>query len=275
MRKTVDEKLDETLTQRLNSSFETVSKQLKDVYKSLGEMKELSSSITDSVGSLNRVLTNVKARGTWAEVQLQNILDQTIANMYETNVQTNPNYNGRVEFAVKIPNGDNDEFAYLPIDSKFPMEDYARLAAASEAGDVDALAQAKKALEVRVKDEAKLIKQYICPPNTTPFAIMYLATEGLYAQIISSKRALPRLCRRRELWWQVRQPLRRFSILLPWDSKPLRLIKRQMRFIRCSVRQRRSTISSASFFPRLAKRLKRQAKRLRMPKAETALFKKS
>ena len=187
MRKTVDEKLDETLTQRLNSSFETVSKQLKDVYKSLGEMKELSSNITDSVGSLNRVLTNVKARGTWAEVQLQNILDQTIANMYETNVQTNPNYNGRVEFAVKIPNGDNDEFAYLPIDSKFPMEDYARLAAASEAGDVDALAQAKKALEVRVKDEAKLIKQYICPPNTTPFAIMYLATEGLYAQIISSK----------------------------------------------------------------------------------------
>ena len=187
MRKTVDEKLDETLTQRLNSSFETVSKQLKDVYKSLGEMKELSSNITDSVGSLNRVLTNVKARGTWAEVQLQNILDQTIANMYETNVQTNPNYNGRVEFAVKIPNGDNHEFAYLPIDSKFPMEDYARLAAASEAGDVDALAQAKKALEVRVKDEAKLIKQYVCPPNTTPFAIMYLATEGLYAQIISSK----------------------------------------------------------------------------------------
>ena len=146
MRKTVDEKLDETLTQRLNSSFETVSKQLKDVYKSLGEMKELSSNITDSVGSLNRVLTNVKARGTWAEVQLQNILDQTIANMYETNVQTNPNYNGRVEFAVKIPNGDNDEFAYLPIDSKFPMEDYARLAAASEAGDVDALARTQRAV---------------------------------------------------------------------------------------------------------------------------------
>ena len=88
------------------------------------------------------------------------------------------------------------------------------------------------------------------------------------------KRELPRLCRRRELWWQVRQQLRRFSILLPWDSKPLRLIKRQMRFIRCSVRQRRSTISSASFLPRLAKRLKRLAKRLRMPKAETALFKK-
>lgn len=186
MRKTVDEKLDETLTQRLNSSFETVSKQLKDVYKSLGEMKELSSSVTDSVGSLNRVLTNVKARGTWAEVGLQNILDQTIPNMYDTNVQTNPNYNGRVEFAVKIPNGDTDDIMYLPIDSKFPMEDYARLTAASEAGDSNALAAAKKALEQRVKDEAKLIKQYVLPPHTTPFAIMYLATEGLYAEIISS-----------------------------------------------------------------------------------------
>ena len=187
MRKTVDEKLDETLTQRLNSSFETVSKQLTNVYKSLGEMKELSSNVTDSVGSLNRVLTNVKARGTWAEVQLQNILDQTIANMYETNVQTNPSYNGRVEFAVKIPSGDTDEITYLPIDSKFPMEDYARLTAASDEGDIEALANAKKALETRVKDEAKLIKQYVCPPYTTPFAIMYLATEGLYAEIISSK----------------------------------------------------------------------------------------
>lgn len=187
MRKTVDEKLDETLTQRLNSSFETVSKQLTNVYKSLGEMKELSSNVTDSVGSLNRVLTNVKARGTWAEVQLQNILDQTIANMYETNVQTNPSYSGRVEFAVKIPNGDTDEITYLPIDSKFPMEDYARLTAASDEGDIEALANAKKALETRVKDEAKLIKQYVCPPYTTPFAIMYLATEGLYAEIISSK----------------------------------------------------------------------------------------
>ena len=187
MRKTVDEKLDETLTQRLNSSFETVSKQLTNVYKSLGEMKELSSNVTDSVGSLNRVLTNVKARGTWAEVQLQNILDQTIANMYGTNVQTNPSYNGRIEFAVKIPNGDTDEITYLPIDSKFPMEDYARLTAASDEGDIEALANAKKALETRVKDEAKLIKQYVCPPYTTPFAIMYLATEGLYAEIISSK----------------------------------------------------------------------------------------
>lgn len=187
MRKTVDEKLDETLTQRLNASFKTVSEQLTNVYKSLGEMKELSSNVTTSVSGLNRVLTNVKSRGTWAEVQLGNILDQTIPGMYETNVQTNPSYNGRVEFAVKIPNQEDGGYTYLPIDSKFPMEDYARLSSAAEAGDTEALAAAKKALEARVRDEAKLIKQYICPPHTTPFAIMYLATEGLYAEIMSSK----------------------------------------------------------------------------------------
>lgn len=187
MRKTVDEKLTETLNQRLNTSFKTVSEQLSNVYKSLGEMKELSSGVTDNVKGLNRVLTNVKARGTWAEVQLGNILDQTIPNMYETNVQTNPKYNGRVEFAVKIPNSENSTFTYLPIDSKFPMEDYARLSAAAEIGDTEALEKAKKALETRIKDEAKLIKQYISSPETTPFAIMYLATEGLYAEITASR----------------------------------------------------------------------------------------
>ncbi len=190
MRKTVDEKLDETLTQRLNASFETVSKQLTNVYKSLGEMKELSTGVTTSVSSLNRVLTNVKARGTWAEVQLGNILDQTIPGLYETNVQANPNYNGRVEFAISIPNGDDNTKCYLPIDSKFPMEDYARLATASETGDSEQMTAAKKALEARIKDEAKLIKQYVCPPYTTPFAIMYLATEGLYAEVVSSKTGL-------------------------------------------------------------------------------------
>lgn len=187
MRKTVDEKLTETLNQRLNASFKTVSEQLTNVYKSLGEMKELSAGVTTSVSGLNRVLTNVKSRGTWAEVQLGNILDQTIPNMYDTNVQTNPKYNGRVEFAVRIPNQEDGGFTYLPIDSKFPMEDYGRLSAAAEAGDFDALERAKKALEIRVKDEAKLIKQYISSPETTPFAIMYLATEGLYAEITASK----------------------------------------------------------------------------------------
>jgi len=190
MRKTVDEKLTETLNQRLNASFKTVSEQLQNVYKSLGEMKELSAGVTDNVKGLNRVLTNVKARGTWAEVQLGNILDETIPGMYDKNVKTNPKYNGQVEFAIRIPNQEDDGITYLPIDSKFPMEDYARLSAAAEAGNTEELEKAKKALEQRVKDEAKLVKQYISTPETTPFAILYLATEGLYAEITASKNAV-------------------------------------------------------------------------------------
>lgn len=190
MRVTVDEKLTETLNKRINSSFEQVSKQLGDVYKSLGEMKELSSGVTDNVKGLNRVLTNVKSRGTWAEVQLGNILDQTIPGMYETNVKTNPKYNGQVEFAVKIPSAENDNVTWLPVDSKFPMEDYARLQTASENGDLEALERAKKALEQRVLAEGKAIKNYISTPETTPFAIMYLATEGLYAEIMRSNNAI-------------------------------------------------------------------------------------
>lgn len=187
MRKTVDEKLSETLNQRLNASFRTVSEQLSNVYKSLGEMKELSAGVTDNVKGLNRVLTNVKARGTWSEVQLGNILDETIPGMYDKNVKTNPAYNGQVEFAVRIPNQDNNEITYLPIDSKFPMEDYVRLTNAAEAGNAEELEKAKKALEQRVKEEARLVKQYISTPQTTPFAILYLATEGLYAEITSSQ----------------------------------------------------------------------------------------
>ena len=132
-------------------------------------------------------MTNVKARGTWAEVQLENILNETIPQMFDKNVRTNPRYNGMVEFAVRIPDADGDGVTYLPIDSKFPMEDYARLSAAAESGDLAALEAAKKALENRVKDEAKLVRQYIAPPHTTPFAILYLATEGLYAEIMSSQ----------------------------------------------------------------------------------------
>ena len=187
MRKTVDEKLTDTLNQRLNASFKTVSEQLQNVYKSLGEMKELSSGVTDKVADLNRVLTNVKARGTWAEVQLGNILDETIPGMYDTNVKTNPKYNGQVEFAIRIPNQEDDGITYLPVDSKFPMEDYVRLVEASEAGNAELVEQSRKALERRVRDEARLVRQYISTPETTPFAILYLATEGLYAEITSSK----------------------------------------------------------------------------------------
>ncbi|MBE6816839.1 MAG: DNA recombination protein RmuC [Ruminococcaceae bacterium] len=190
MRATVDEKLTKTLNTRLNESFETVSKQLGAVYKSLGEMQRLSGDVTTSVQGLNRVLTNVKSRGTWAEVLLGNILDQTIPGMYETNVKTNAKYNGQVEFAVKIPSSEDDSYTWLPIDSKFPMEDYARLSAAAEEGNAEQLEAARKALETRIKAEAKDITKYIDVPNTTPFAIMYLATEGLYAEVMSSKNGI-------------------------------------------------------------------------------------
>ncbi len=192
MRGTVDEKLSATLSTRLDSSFKTVSEQLQNVYKSLGEMKELSTGVTDNVTTLNRVLTNVKARGTWAEIQLGSILDQTIPNMYEQNFSTVEGSNQRVEFAVKIPSGkDNTEVLYLPIDSKFPIEDYIRLCEAADRADAPAVDAARKSLESNVMNCAKLIQKYINVPFTTPFAIMYLATEGLYAEIASSRTGLP------------------------------------------------------------------------------------
>ena len=191
MRQVVDEKLNSTLTERLDSSFKTVSQQLENVYRSLGEMKVLSGNVTDNVASLNRVLTNVKARGTWAEVQLEGILDQTIPGMYDKNVMTNPGSREIVEFAVKIPSSeDKDKFVYIPIDSKFPMEDYVRLCEAADRADSQAVDELRKALERRVLSFAKDISKYIHEPETTPFAIMYLATEGLYSEIISSKSAV-------------------------------------------------------------------------------------
>ncbi len=187
MRATVDEKLTSTLTTRLDSSFKTVSEQLENVYRSLGEMKELSQGVTTNVTSLNRVLSNVKARGTWAEVQLQSILDDTIPGMYVTNYSPKNNTE-RVEFAVKFPCDDGSGEIYLPIDSKFPLEDYARVCSAADNADKEGLETARKALEARVLAEAKDINsKYICVPQTTPFAVLYLATEGLYAEIASSQ----------------------------------------------------------------------------------------
>lgn len=195
MRLTVDEKLNETLTKRLDTSFKTVSEQLENVYKSLGEMKVLSTGVTENVTSLNRILTNVKARGTWAEVQLEGLLDQTIPGMFEKNVMTNPASKNIVEFAVKIPSGDDKSaMTYLPIDSKFPVESYIRLCDAADRGDTAAAETERKALETTVINQAKEIKKYINEPVTTPFAIMYLATEGLYSEIISSKNAVAERC---------------------------------------------------------------------------------
>lgn len=182
MRMTVDEKLTDTLSKRLDSSFKVVGEQLKSVYESLGEMRK----ITDDVTALQRVLTNVKARGTWAEVQLGNILEQTLTkDQYDCNVSTK-NDTKRVEFAVKIPSREKDgETVWLPIDSKFPQEDYIRICEAAEKADKEALEAAQKALEQNIKNQAKTIAElYINVPKTTDFAIMFLATEGLYSEVL-------------------------------------------------------------------------------------------
>ena len=192
MRRTVDEKLSATLTSRLDSSFKTVSAQLENVYRSLGEMKELSGGITGGISSLNRIITNVKSRGTWAEVQLQNILDQTIPGMYERNFAPRENSRERVEFAVRIPSGEaGKRIVYLPIDSKFPLEDYIRLCEAADSADAEEVQRTRKALEDCVLAEARAVRRYINVPVTTPYAILYLATEGLYAEIASSRTGLP------------------------------------------------------------------------------------
>ena len=182
MRQTVDEKLTDTLSKRLDSSFKVVSEQLKSVHESLGEMHKLAG----SVGDLQRVLTNVKSRGTWAEGQLGNILEQTLTKeQYECNVSTK-NDTKRVEFAIKIPSRtDEGKFVWLPIDSKFPQEDYIRICDAAENADKAAMEAATKALEQTVKNQAKTIAElYIDVPKTTDFAIMFLATEGLYAEVL-------------------------------------------------------------------------------------------
>lgn len=194
IRLTVDEKLNETLTRRLDSSFKTVSEQLENVYKSLGEMKVLSSGVTENVTSLNRILTNVKARGTWAEVQLEGLLQQTIPSMFVKNYSPNATREV-VEFAVKIPSGeDKTSFTYLPIDSKFPVEDYIRLCSAADSGDSAGVEAARKALETRIIAQARDVNKYINEPATTPFAIMYLATEGLYSEVIGSKNGIAERC---------------------------------------------------------------------------------
>lgn len=190
MRNTVDEKLNATLQDRLNKSFAIVSDQLQAVTKGLGEMQSLAS----GVGDLKKVITNVKTRGTFGEVQLHNLLEQMLApNQFASQVNTNPENNDRVDFVIYMP-GKDDKNVMLPIDAKFPMEDYVRLVDAMDSGDVDAIAKSQKALENRIKDEAKNInKKYICIPNTTDFAILYLATEGLYSDVIRNTALVEKL----------------------------------------------------------------------------------
>ncbi|MCG7220572.1 DNA recombination protein RmuC [Acinetobacter sp. AG3] len=181
MRQTVDEKLQGTLEKRLSESFKLISERLESVHKGLGEMQVLAS----GVGDLKKVLTNVKTRGTWGEVQLGAMLEQVLTiDQYEANVSTKGNAE-RVEYAVKIPSKNSDqEIVWLPIDAKFPMESYSRLIEAQDNADAVGVESALKELELRIKQSANDIsRKYISPPSTTDFAILYLPTEGLFAEV--------------------------------------------------------------------------------------------
>ena len=190
MRVIVDEKLQSTLEARLGESFKQVSERLEQVYKGLGEMRSLAT----GVGDLKKVLTNVKTRGTWGEIQLGNILEQILTpDQYGINVATKKNSNDRVEFAIKLPGQgtDKEQIVWMPIDSKFPQEDYQRLIDAQEAADKELADKSMKNLEIRIKAEARNIKEkYLDPPNTTDFGIMFLPVEGLYAEVLR----MPGLC---------------------------------------------------------------------------------
>lgn len=183
MRATVDEKLQSTLEKRLSQSFKLVSERLEQVQRGLGEMQGLASDVSD----FKRVLTNVKTRGTWGEVQLENLLEQVfIKDHYEKQVMLSPGSRDAVDFAIKLPDKSSKTgFIYLPIDAKFPMEDYQRLVAAQEKGNVTDAELAHKAMINRIKLEAKSIKEkYIVPPKTTDFAVLYVPTESLYAEVL-------------------------------------------------------------------------------------------
>lgn len=182
MRETVDEKLQGTLEKRITESFKLVSENLEAVARGVGEMKKLA----NDVGSLQKVLTNVKSRGGWGEVQLERQLEDVLApSQYEKNVKIKPGSNDLVEFAVKLPGRADGEYVYLPIDSKFPQEDYEKLQNAQESGSAEDVAAASKAVEKAIKTQAKLISdKYLHVPISTDFAIMYLPTEGLFAEVV-------------------------------------------------------------------------------------------
>lgn len=184
MRLTVDEKLQSTLEKRLTESFKLVSENLESVHKGLGEMKNLA----EGVGDLKKVFTNVKARGYWGEVQLSNILEQFLTkDQYMTNVKIKENSSDFVEFAIKFPGKNKNHEVLLPVDSKFPVEDYERLVKAEETANIAQVQTARKSLENEIKLCAKAIfDKYVDPPHTTDFAIMFLPTESLYCEVIKN-----------------------------------------------------------------------------------------
>ncbi|MBU3697593.1 DNA recombination protein RmuC [Dechloromonas sp.] len=179
MRRTVDEKLHATLEQRLGESFKLVSDRLEQVHRGLGEMQHLAA----GVGDLKRVLTNVKTRGTWGEVQLSALLEQLLTReQFAANVATRPGSNERVDFAIRLPGRDDGAEVWLPLDAKFPIEDYQRLIDAVDAASAE---EAVRGIEARIRLEARSIREkYVAPPHTTDFAILYLPIEGLYAEAL-------------------------------------------------------------------------------------------
>ncbi|MDP9729119.1 DNA recombination protein RmuC [Alicyclobacillus tolerans] len=192
MRQTVDEKLNATLEQRLTESFKLVSERLEAVHKGLGEMQTLAS----NVGDLKRVLGNVKTRGTFGEIQLEMLLEQILSpEQYEKNVSVRKGSADRVEFAIKLPGRDRqDEAVWLPIDCKFPLEDYQRMLDAEDRGDLEFMQETAKSLLSRIRQEAKSISdKYLDPPHTTDFAILYLPIEGLFAEVLRQPGMLEKL----------------------------------------------------------------------------------
>lgn len=186
MRATVDEKLQSTLEKRIGQSFKVVSERLELVQRGLGEMSGLAS----DVGDFKRIISNVKTRGTWGEIQLESLLEQIfIKDHYEKQVKLDPSSNEVVDFCIKLPDKSNKRgFIYLPIDAKFPLEDYQRLVSAFEEGDVSKVDQATKALIARIKSEAKSINEkYIKPPRTTDFGVLYVPIESMYAEILKQQ----------------------------------------------------------------------------------------
>ena len=227
MRRTVDEKLTESLDKRLNDSFAQVSHRLEQVYKGLGEMQTLAV----GVGDLKKVLTNVKTRGIWGEMQLGSLLSAVLSpGQYEENVAVAPGAAERVEFALRLP-GREGETVYLPIDSKFPQEDYLRLVEACQSGDAQAADAARKALLVRMKQEARRIAgKYILPPHTTDFAVMFLPVEGLYAEVAQS----PDICESLQ---------REFRVVVAGPSTLSALLNAlQMGFRTLAIQQRSSEV---------------------------------
>lgn len=231
MRATVDEKLHATLERRLGESFKSVSERLEQVYKGLGEMQSLAA----GVGDLKKVLTNVKTRGAWGEFHLGNLLAQILSSeQYAANVATRPGGGERVEFAIKLPGRDPQtqrHSVWLPIDAKFPQEDYQRLIEAQEQGDLPRAQEAQKQLQQRIRTEAKGIRdKYLEPPHTTDFGIMFLPTEGLFAEVLRQ----PALCE---------QLMRDFKVVVAGPTTLVALLNSlQMGFRTLAIEKRSSEV---------------------------------